>query len=165
MLYHPLAVAALVLKYGGNSAQAQAALLHDTICEPGVTWESLHSEFGEEVANLAFAFQDPAPSENTPQDWASQKRNYLAKVNSLPEPALLVILCEELHELTELVGDLKNRGHSTWKRYPVPDRDIAWYFRKIIEIAYQKRPTPDPLTLDLARLTRQLVQFVHEGAE
>lgn len=164
MLYHPLAVAALVMKYGGDEAQIDAAILHDLICEPGISFQVLEKAFGTEAATLAYAFEDPPPPENWGTDWASLRKLYLAKIETLSEKALLIVLCEELHELTELMTDLRNEGHATWKRYPVPDRDITWYFRKITEIAYKKRPTKDSLVLDFSRMTRQLVLFVHEGA-
>lgn len=164
MLYHPLAVASLVLKYGGDADQADAAILHDLICEPGITYSLIKEKFGTEIARLTFAFEDPPLAEGTPQEWALVKKAYLAKVETLAERELLVVLCEELHELNELVTDLKNEGHGVWKRYPVPDRDITWYFRKITEIAYKRRPHTDTLVLELGRLTRALVQFVHEGA-
>lgn len=163
MLYHPLAVASLVMKYGGTPNQIDAAVLHDVISEPGITFTQIENEFGKEVATLAFAFQDPPLPSNANQDWASIRKHYLEKIRTLPLESLLVVLCEELHELTELITDLRNDGHATWKRYPVPDRDITWYYRKLTEIAYKQFATDHAITRDLGRLTRQLVQFVHEG--
>src|SRR5690348_12212904 len=84
-LYHPLAVASLVLKYGGSLAQAQAALLHDTIVDPQISEERLTREFGPEVARLAFAFADPPPSANTGgakalEVWQRTRESYLVKL-------------------------------------------------------------------------------------
>src|SRR6185312_2038802 len=94
-LYHPLAVASLVLKYGGNEAQARAALLHDTIAEPGVTRPMISDRFGAEVARLAYTFADPETPREIQRDWQKLRQAYLEKLAQADDDALLVVACEE----------------------------------------------------------------------
>lgn len=158
MIYHPLGVASLVFRHGGTETQAAAALLHDT--------ELIPEGFPTEVAEILEGFTDPPFPEAAKNDWPYRRKLYLDKVRDLKDEVLFVILCEELHELSELVLDLKNSGTAVWKRYPVPDRDITWYFRQMTEIAYRRfTGKKEPLVQEMGRLTRSLSGFVHEGRD
>lgn len=131
-LYHPLAVASLVLKYGGTEAQVRAALLHDTIGDARVTRELIRVRFGAETERLVYTFADPEVEPEVQNDWLKLRHAYLAKLGRADEDALLVVACEELHELSELVSDLRRLGPDTWQRYPVPASSVFWYFREIL---------------------------------
>lgn len=165
-LYHPMAVASLVLKYGGTEAQAAAALLHDTIGEEGVTEALLRDRFGAEVAALAYSFADPALPPGVPADWRSMKFAYLEKLQGLDESALLVVACEELHDGSELMQDLRYHGILTWKRYPVHAMDMTWYYRELLKI-FMRRLRDDRhrgLVGEFAAFTRSLSERVFEGS-
>ena len=140
MLYHPLAVAALVLRYGGSETQTQAALIHDSILDPEVTEEEIASKFGSQVTRYVFAFADPPfPTGATP-GWKERKSAYLSKLQSLDAASLLIVACEELHELTELLHDLRHLGVKTWDRYPPAPVDIYWSYRELLKIFYERLP-------------------------
>src|SRR5262249_14919746 len=135
-LYHPLAVASLVMKHGGNDVQAAAALLHDTIGDPKVTREEVTRRFGLEVGRLVFAFEDPPLPPGVP--WEEARRAYLAKLDGLDETALFVIACEELHEVDELLLALRYLGVEGWKRYAAPAMTVTWYYRELLALLYKK---------------------------
>ena len=162
-IYHPIAVAALVLKYEGNNAQVAAALLHDTICDPSVTYETISSLFGVDVARLCFSFLDP----ETPSDarWQDIKKAYLQKLTTLQNDALLVIACEELHEGTELLHDLRYFGPGAWKRFPVHGMDVFWYYRELLAVfhAQLRDERYRPLVSEFAGVLKALKAIVFEG--
>ncbi len=135
-IYHPLTVAALVLQYGGTEDQAMAAVLHDTIADGKVTQKVLESRFGEKVADLVFAFSDPETQEGA--SWKDIRNAYISKVGKCSFEALLVIACEELHEIRELVHDLKHSGKDAWKRSDASEEDLIWYFESLQEV-FQKK--------------------------
>jgi len=60
-IVHPRAVAAIVASVPHEVEQVQAALLHDTIEDCGVTHEQIERKFGAEVARLVWALTDQAP--------------------------------------------------------------------------------------------------------
>jgi (p)ppGpp synthase/HD superfamily hydrolase len=135
-LYHPLAVASLVMKHGGSELQAIAALLHDTISDESVTHAEVVKRFGGEVARLVFAFEDPPLPPGTA--WEHARRAYLEKLKSLDEDALLVVACEELHDVSELLLDLRYRGVDGWKRFSAPAMTVGWYYRELLAVLYKQ---------------------------
>ncbi len=125
MIYHPLAVASLVLQYEGDEDQALAALLHDTIATSRVNRADLSNRFGERVARIVFNFAD-----------LPTREAYVNHLRRLTGETILVVACEELHDGRELVHDLRYRGSSVWKRYRETPAEIVSYYkelRKVIE--------------------------------
>ncbi|MBM4316539.1 MAG: HD domain-containing protein [Deltaproteobacteria bacterium] len=165
-LHHPLGVASLVLFYGGDEAQATAALLHDTIAA-NISTKEIEAQFGKEIANLVRAFEDPPEVSTLSNEWAQIKKAYLNKVKALPDRSLSVVLCEELHELTTLNIELRSLGSDVWRRYPVPGRDVGWYFRELLSIAYQRlnSPSHSAFISEFATQTKRLSDRVFEGNE
>ena len=51
-IIHPVAVASILTELKLDSATITTGLLHDTIEDTNVTYETVKKEFGEEVANL-----------------------------------------------------------------------------------------------------------------
>jgi hypothetical protein len=153
---HPLAVSALVLRFGGDEEQAAAALVHDALeVAPRLT---------PGIERLAQAFADPP---GTAGDWQSQKRAYLEKLRGLDERALLVVGAEELHEITDLLLELRQKPpRQVWARYPAHAMNMAWYFKEILSILHSrlKAERARGLVAELAAAVRQLGAQVFEGA-
>jgi (p)ppGpp synthase/HD superfamily hydrolase len=164
-LYHPLAVASLVLKYGGDETQAVAALLHDTIADEDCPVEKIAAEFGEAAARLVAVFADPPLPPGAKPDWQGVRQAYLEKLAVQEESALLVVACEELHELTELMGDLRNHGASVWQRYPVPAATVYWYFRELMVIFHRRLQQEKfrPVTVDYGHALRRFKDALFDG--
>jgi len=140
-LYHPMAVAALVLKYGGSDSQTQAALVHDVVANGRVSEAEISAELGPEVARLAFTFVDPPLAEvpeGTVPSWSDLKRAYLGKLKSASEEALMIVACEELHDGGELLHDLHYGGHQVWKRFPVHAMEVTWYYKELLALFVSK---------------------------
>lgn len=160
-LYHPMAVASLVLKYGGSQEQMLAALLHDTIGNENATEQKLAQLYGEKVAALTYAFADPPlPKEAS---WRATKQAYLDKVSTLTEEKLLLVGCEELHEIQELLHSLKYNGVKTWERYPVHGMEVTWYFRELFSILYKNLKSQPNLVAEFSSFLKILKECVFEG--
>jgi (p)ppGpp synthase/HD superfamily hydrolase len=165
-IYHPMSVAATALKYGGSPEQVAAALLHDTIGDGKVTKEEIAQKFGAETARLVFGFSDPEMPEGADTGWRAMKQAYLGKVREIDEATLFVIACEELHDGSELLHDLKYQGPSVWKRYPVHGMEVFWYYRELLAI-FSKRLAGDryrPLVAEFGAMMKAMKGIVFEGA-
>jgi GTP pyrophosphokinase len=164
-IYHPLAVASLVLQYGGNHAQAQAAVLHDSIGDGKVTEADLASRFGEETARIVFGFADPALPDGIEPSWQNLRKAYLEKLKGLDEAVLLVTACEELHEIRELLHDLRYQGADGWGRFPVHSMEVFWYFRELLQIFHPrlKEPRHAALVSEFSSQVKSLKEIVFDG--
>ncbi len=160
-LYHPMAVASLVLKFGGSQEQMVAALLHDTISHENAAESKLSELFGSRIADLTYTFSDPPLPKDA--DWRTSKQAYLNKVKTLSEEKLLLVGCEELHEIEELLYSLKYDGVKVWDRYPVHAMEITWYFREIFSILYENLKSKPNLVAEFSRPLRILKDHVFEG--
>src|SRR5512135_2735519 len=75
---HLLAVAAIVLDYGGDEDEAIAALLHDSVEDCGVDPEERRSRFGDKPANIVVACSDSLEKDPTKKpDYRPRKEAYL----------------------------------------------------------------------------------------
>ena len=163
-IHHPLAVAALVLRFGGDAEQAQAALLHDALGSEGATEGELRARFGDEVTRLVLSFVEESAPKGV---WSEGKKLYLSKLRELDEKALLVVVCEELHELGSLTSGLRYQGVEAWKRYPAHGMEVFWYFREIYQLCVSKLRAPQHRALvgELGTLVRALQAVTLDGAQ
>ena len=169
-LFHPFGVASLVLKFGGSDSQAAAALLHDTIGDSSITHSTITSRFNKEVADLVFAFADPEIAENLEamkedDRWRTLKKAYLGKLPGVLEEALLIIACEELHDLEELLFGVRYEGFHVWDRYPVHGMQVFWYYKELLSLFNKRLSAPkyQQLVSEFARHVRELQGLTMEG--
>jgi hypothetical protein len=165
-IYHPMSVAATALKYGGTPEQVAAALLHDTIADGKVSHDEIAKKFGAETARLVFGFADPELPEGSGTGWREMKQAYLNKLKSIDEANLFVMACEELHDGSELLHDLRYQGPSVWKRYPVHGMEVFWYYRELLAI-FSRGLSGDryrPLVAEFGAMVRAMKGIVFEGA-
>lgn len=166
-LSHPLAVASLVLRHGGTNAEAAAALVHDLIDRPSGRREALVDALGSEAAQIAHAFADPPAVSDS--DWNAKKKAYLAQFRTAAASAQFVIVCEEFHELTDLLRELRRSAPpEVWRRYPVPAMNVAWYFKEIFAAAHAAWKSDAPagrraLLAEYARVLVELNEIVFES--
>lgn len=134
---HLLSVCALVLEDGGSEDEAIAALLHDALEDhpESVTAESLEAQFGPAVCSMVTGCTD------TPHDyrggekppWRERKMAYLAHLETAPHSVRRVALADKLHNLRELLSDLKADGDAVWDRFNSEPADQVWFYSEVAE--------------------------------
>ena len=99
-IIHPVAVAKILTDLKLDSATITTGLLHDTIEDTKVTYESVKKEFGEEVANLVEGVTKISELE-TKASSASKAENFrkLILATSKDIRVLLVKLADRLHNM------------------------------------------------------------------
>jgi len=131
---HPLQVAGLVLEYGGDIDEAIAGLLHDTIEDAEhVTEELLRERFGPRIANIVQGCTDTFPGD-TPgkkSPWKERKTRYLEHLPHADASTLLVSACDKLHNLSDIVADLRVEGVETLDRFIGGRSGTLWYYEEL----------------------------------
>ena len=135
-LSHLLAVASIVLTYGGKEDQAIAGLLHDTVEDCGDSHEAVIGElFGKGVLDMVLACTDARVPAGAPKpDWWTRKAAYLRHLAELEsgDPALLVSCADKVHNAEAILADLHTHGPALWARFPgkLPE-DHLWYYGRL----------------------------------
>jgi (p)ppGpp synthase/HD superfamily hydrolase len=133
---HLLAVAAIVLEWGGDEDTAIAALLHDAVEDQGglETAEAIRQRFGDDVAQIVLACTDSTsadPAAKSP--WEARKRAHIAKLAGAGKAVAQVTAADKLHNLSAMIRDVRRDGPATLRRFNAgPDR-LLWYFRSIAD--------------------------------
>jgi (p)ppGpp synthase/HD superfamily hydrolase len=161
---HPMAVAALVLEYGGSEDQAVAALLHDVIEDAGEAYAvRIGDAFGADVLAMVRACTDGTAEskamartrEAKYADWRSRKLAYLQHLRALPAdtPALLVSACDKLHNAHAVLDDFRLLGNVVFERFTARKNGTLWYYHELAGIFADKGILP---ARSLARIVATL---------
>lgn len=161
---HPIAVAALVVRYGGNEDQVLAGLLHDVLEDGrlGVDWSSGISIFGERVLNIVEGCTDGTPDAVTGNKapWRVRKEQYLQHLMLAEQDVLLVSACDKLNNLQAINLDLVESGLSVFDRFSAERDDVIWYYRTLCEIFSKLGVVvAEPLNKEFIAMERKVVEL------
>ena len=159
---HLLAVASIVLDYGGNECQAMAALLHDTIEDCGVDPGELRRRFGAEVADIVVACSDSLekdPLQKAP--WGARKEAYIKHMKTASPPVQLVSAADKLHNIRSIAKDFREVGNGIWERFNASREEILWYYDALVEI-FRQSGNHKMLVEELARVVAELRGMVEQ---
>ena len=131
---HPVAVAALVQRYGGTENQVIAALLHDVLEDGGPQWvRPIREAFGAEVLELVEFCTDGLPDETGRKPpWRERKEAYLEHLREADGPGLLVSACDKLANLQAILLDLTEVGESVWERFTGKKDGTLWCYGALV---------------------------------
>lgn len=143
---HPVAVSALVVRYGGNEDQAIAALLHDVLedGDKAIDWTSRIAVFGEHVLHIVQGCTDGTPDPTTGEKapWRERKESYLTHLVDASSDVLLVSACDKLNNLQAIHLDLVETGLSVFEIFSANRDDVLWYYQTLCEIFTQRSVAP-----------------------
>lgn len=155
---HPVAVSALVARYGGDEDQQIAALLHDVLEDGGEQYrEPIREGFGNRVLSMVDACTDGVPdAAGKKMPWKERKTAYLAHLSEEYEAALLVSACDKLNNLQSILLDLNETGPGVFDRFTASKDQTLWYYRELIKVFYARVPDSvySALVRDLAEVDR-----------
>lgn len=150
---HLLAVATLVIEFGGTEDQAIAGLLHDTIEDCGEAHAAMiRAQFGDVVADIVVACTDGTAEgkgglidvEAKRRDWSRRKLAYLQHLANAAEDTLLVSACDKLHNARALVQDLEDPkvGTAVFERFKAGRAGTLGYYESLLRIFIQRNAAP-----------------------
>jgi (p)ppGpp synthase/HD superfamily hydrolase len=136
---HLLAVAAIVLEYGGDETAAVAAVLHDVVedCGGQPRLADVRARFGHAVAAIVEGCTDADTLPKPP--WRGRKEAYIARLAAESPAVQLVSAADKLHNVRSLLTDHCETGAATWSRFNGGRDGTLWYYRTLVG-RYTKAP-------------------------
>jgi (p)ppGpp synthase/HD superfamily hydrolase len=146
---HLLGAAGTVLDFGGNEAQAIAALLHDAAEDHGgrERLEEIRERFGRAVAAMVEDCTDTF--EKKKPEWKPRKQAYIASLPGKNRRSLLVSAADKLDNARAVVADLRKDGPSTLDRFNGRDETV-WYFQELVKTFNKLKVGPIAAELEVA---------------
>lgn len=164
-LSHLMAVAALVMEYGGDEDQAIAALLHDVLEDCGEHHEPVIRErFGHRVADIVIACTDGTSNGACDKaDWLERKTCYLYHLRTASADALLVSAADKLHNTRAILADLR-AGQDVFQRFNRDKEGTLWYYDRLAHTLSARMGENHPLIIEL-RITADAMRAKAEHGE
>ena len=155
-IYHPMAVASLVLEYGGGEDEAIAALLHDVAedCGGQEALDEIRQKFGMGAAAIVEGCTDSL--ENPKPAWRSRKEAYVAHLQTAHRSVRLVAAADKIHNARSILRDYRSEGENVWKRFSATKEDVLWYYGAVTR-ALEARGL-SPLVEELDRTVGEIVR-------
>jgi (p)ppGpp synthase/HD superfamily hydrolase len=135
---HLLGTAGTVLDFGGDEAQAIAAMLHDAAEDHGgrPRLARIRARFGKDVAMMVEDCTDTFEEEKP--EWRPRKEAYIASLPGKPARSLLVSAADKLNNARAIVADLRAHGPGTLDRFS-GKAETVWYFRELVKVFKELR--------------------------
>lgn len=156
---HLLQVAGLVLEFGGTEDETIGGLLHDAAEDAGgePVLAYIRAEFGGLVEQIVRENSDSITESKTEKaPWRERKERYLAGMLTKSRSALLVSVCDKIHNVRALNQDSRTHGEAHWNRFNAPKSDLIWYYQSLVK-EFEKRVGDDPRLASPAKLLREEV--------
>jgi len=160
---HLLAVAGIVLDYGGTETETIAALLHDAIEDQGgpPTRQEIRRRFGSEVEAIVVGCSD---SDQVPKPpWRARKETYLAALGHESASVRLVSAADKLHNARDILSAYRSLGEALWGRFNGGREGTLWYYRALVDV-YRATDTVPALVDDLDRVVTDLERLAQNAA-
>lgn len=167
---HLLGVASLVMNEAGRvpfpvtEDVVIAALLHDAVEDAGgmPRLHDIEANFGRQVASIvegcSDSFEDDASKKKT---WEQRKEDYIERLRTEPQSALLVSAADKLYNVRAIVEDYRSDGATVWMRFNRGPQKQLWYYHELLKV-FQNRCPDWRITGELARAVAELVRIADE---
>jgi len=138
-LSHLLAVAGLVIEYGGTEDEATGALLHDAVEDQKASYDEIRDRFGDVVRDIVLGCSDT--DEHPKPPWRPRKEAYIARLPSASPSVRLVTAADKLHNARALLRDYREIGNELWSRFKGGKHGTLWYYRAVVDVLRDGGPT------------------------
>lgn len=133
---HLLAVASIVLEYGGDEDEAIAALLHDAPEDHGGAreLEQIRRRFGERVAVIVEGCSDSlAEDPRNKEAWRERKERYHSSLRDTTDSSILLVsAADKLHNARATLSDVRRLGPTVWNRFRRGREGVLWNYEALL---------------------------------
>lgn len=152
---HPIAVASLVIEYGGTEDESIAALLHDTVEDCGGTsvLNEIIAQFGDNVATIVDGCTETLVTPKPP--WIERKNKYISHMKTASPSVRLVACADKIHNIRSLNIDYRKEGESVWERFRGNKQETLWFYQKVLQ-ALKDAGEDRPIIIDLEKEVMEL---------
>lgn len=133
-ILHPMEVAVIVARMGGDEDAITAGLLHDVVEDCGVSLETVREKFGDRVAELVAGETEDKRRDRSPQStWKIRKVESLAHLSQTVDPDVrLLWLADKLSNLRSILRAWEQRGDTIWDAFNEKNKtEHQWYYDTI----------------------------------
>ncbi len=137
-IVHPLCVAMIISKLGGDEDLICGALLHDVVEDCNVSFSEIRNHFGERVESLVAEV-----TESDASSWEERKAKAEEKIKGASEGSLLIKSADIIHNTSDLLHDIDKIGDSSFSKFNAPkEQKINHCLRLVsnIEKAWPENP-------------------------
>ena len=132
-----------------------AAILHDTIEDANVSYETLKEVFNENIANLV-----KSQSEDKSKEWIDRKKATISFLKSNQSKAVeIATLADKLSNIRSIFRDYQVENENLWNKFNAGKESQHWYYQSIAESFSQVKDTNE------YREYQDLIRRVFEGKE
>lgn len=129
-IMHPLEASLIVSQIKYDTDLICAAILHDTVEDARVAYETIEKIFNQRICELV-----KAQSEDKSKCWHDRKQHTINhfKYNAT-EDEKIVCLGDKLSNIRALDRDYKTEGEHLWQRFNVTEKKChKWYYEGLID--------------------------------
>jgi (p)ppGpp synthase/HD superfamily hydrolase len=129
---HLLGVTSIALEYGADEDEAIAALLHDAGEDAGGEGRiaDIRARFGDKAAKIVEGCTDSLTSPKP--EWRERKEKYIAHLESVDAPTILVSAADKLYNTRAILRDLRREGDGVFDRFKGKKEGTLWYYRALV---------------------------------
>lgn len=114
-----------------------AAILHDTIEDAYVSYETLKEVFNENIANLV-----KSQSEDKSKEWMDRKEDTINFLKSNKRKAVeIATLADKLSNMRSICRDYEVQKENLWNKFNAGKELQHWYYHSIAESLHQVKET------------------------
>jgi (p)ppGpp synthase/HD superfamily hydrolase len=128
-------VAKLLIRLGCPEPVVVAGILHDTLEDTPVTYDTIREAFGQEVADLVASVSEPA---RDGVSWETRKEHTLKRLETAPWEELVLALADKLDNIRSIREDQDTVGDQVWVRFRRPKETQRWYYTRLAKIFSEK---------------------------
>ena len=136
-ILHPLEVAVIVSRMGGDEDVVIAALLHDVVEDCGVAIETIEERFGPRVRQLVSSETENKRHGESPADtWRIRKEESLAHLAAAGDrDVALLWLADKLSNVRSILRSWEQIGDDVWQAFNQKDKaQHQWYYQSVAAI-------------------------------
>ncbi len=120
-----------------DSDIVSAAILHDTIEDAYVSYETLKEVFNEDIANLV-----RNQSEDKSKEWMDRKKDTINFLKSNQSKGVeIATLSDKLSNMRSICRDYEVQKEKLWDKFNAGKESQHWYYNSIAESLHQVKDT------------------------